>query len=571
MTPDGHIVVFGFKGVARRIVKQLAKVAERVIVVDPDLAASERDTLVRYGVEHVDGYGQSQDVLAAVDVAHARAAVCATNDDLRNIEIALLVREASPAVHIVVQMANGNVGRALTAVTQPSTVLEVAELASMAFVEAAVNRPAHPIMLGRRRFHVTTVPNARGGRLRDLWGEVAPIAVRDPATGHTVTCPSRDHSFPADSQVTLLGTDDDLRQLGLGSRLEAPRPVRIRPWERLREGLRAMIESVDRPFRIAIAAILVLAAVSTGVLMVGYQEPDGRRMSLLDAAYFTAETILTVGFGDFSFREQSAPLRLWSIGMMVTGAVLVYTVIAFLTQLLVTRRLTQSLGRQRVTGMHDHLVVFGLGVLGRHVALDLQASGYQVVVVDAGTGQRFLPQMEAAGVPVLFGDPTLPETQRAAGVARAAGIAVLGNDDLVNIETGLAVRAELGTRRVPVALRVFGRNLARVIDHSLDIGATRSVAELAAPWFVGAALGLQVVGTFYVDELPFMAARITVRPGDALDGRAIGDLGVATRFVAIDRANGDFDYPLQRDARFHAGDSAYVVGRFEDLLDLLRS
>lgn len=568
----GHIVVFGFTGVARRIVKQLAKVTERVVVIDPEIGQSERDTLDRYRVEYVEGYGQSQDVLRAADVANARAAICASNDDLRNIEIALLVRELSREIRIVVQMANGAVGRALEGVTQPSAVLEVAELASMAFVEAVVDRPTHPLTLGRRRFQVTTVQQPRTGRLRDVWGESAPIAVRDAASGATDFCPSRDHSFPEGRLVTLLATEEELRAIGLAERLAAPRPggQGRRIAARVRDGVSAILESIDRPFRLAIGAIAALAFISTFVLLAGYEEPDGQRMSLLDAAYFTFETILTVGFGDFSFRHQSAGLRIWSIFMMLLGAILVYTVIAFLTQALVTRRLAQSLGRQRVTGMRDHIIVFGLGALGSHVALDLHEAGHDVVVIDSGTGQRFIPQMRAAGVPVLIADPTLPDTQRDAGVRMAAGVAVLSNDDLLNIETGLAVRAELNGRRVPVTLRVFGRNLARVIDGNLGIGTTRSVAELAAPWFVGAALGLQVVGTFYVDDVPFMAARIEVRRGDAIEGRHIGQLSSSTRFVAIDRADGSFEYPLQRDTAFHAGDSAYVVGRFEDLLDLMR-
>ncbi len=566
-----HIVVFGFKGVARRIVKQLAKVADRVVVVDPELGTSERETLLRYGVEYVEGYGQSMDVLASVDIAHARAAICATSDDLRNIEIALLVRELSATVRLVVQMTNPVVGHALQGVTQPSDVLEVADLASISFVEAAVNRASHPLVLGRRRFYVTTVRNRREGRLRDVWGEVAPIAIREANTGRIAFTPSRDDTFAAEDSVMLLGTEEEFRAVGLADRLEAPRPRRRRPWTRLRETISAGIGAVDRQFRIVLGIIAGLSAVSVLVLTMGYVLPDGSKMGLRDAVYFTVETIATVGFGDFFFRGQSPALQIWGIIMMLMGATLIYTAVAFLTQALVSRRLEQSLGRQRVTGMRDHIVVFGLGAVGKHVAIDLHDAGYEVAVIDEGTGQRFIPQMRALGIPVLIGDPTLPETQREAGVQYAAGIAVLSNDDMLNIETGLAVRAMLGDRRVPVTMRVFGRNLARVIDSSLNIGATRSVAELAAPWFVGAAMGLKVVGTFYVEEVPFMAARIIVRTGDSLDGRAVGQLSVSTRFVAIDRVDGSFAYPLQRDSVFHAGDSAYVVGRFEDLLDLLRA
>ncbi len=570
MSQPQHIVVFGFKGVARRIVKQLAKVSPRVIVVDPELGQSELDTLRRYGVQYVQGYGQSMEVLEAVEIREARAAICATDDDLRNIEIALLVRELSPDINIIVQMANGNVGRALERVTQPSTVLEVAELASVAFVESAVNREAHAINFGRRRFYVTNVVQPQRASLRSVWGEVAPIAVRSAVDDLTISCPSRDLEVGEGDVVTLLGTEQDLRAAGYGSRLEAPRQRTRHAWGRLREAGAAMLDAIERPFRIALAIIAGMGAVSVAVLSIGFVEPNGTKLSQLDALYFTVETIATVGFGDFYFRGQAWPLRAWAIIMMLVGAMLMYTASAFLTNALVSRRLAQSLGRQRVTGMRDHIVVIGLGAVGTHVALDLQSAGYDVVIIDSGTGQRFVPQMRSANIPVLIGDPTLPETQREAGVHRAAGVAVLTNDDLLNIETGLAVRAVVGERSVPVALRVFGRNLARVIDSSLDIGATRSVAELAAPWFVGAAVGLDVIGTFYVDNTPFVAARIAVRPQDGLYGRAIGDLSASTRFVAIDRADGSFEYPLQRAAVFGRGDSAYVVGRFEDLLDLMR-
>ena len=570
MTEPKHIVVFGFKGVARRIVKQLAKVSNRVVVVDPELGQSELDTLRRYGVQYVQGYGQSMEVLEAVDIRRARAAVCATNDDLRNIEIALLVRELSPDINIIVQMANGNVGRALQRVTQPSTVLEVAELASLAFVESALKREAHAVNLGRRRFYVTNVVQPRPASLRSVWGEIAPIAVRSAIDGQAVSCPSRDLEVDAGDVVTLLGTEDELRAAGCESRLEAPSRLSQHGWSRVREGVAGMLDAIERPFRIALSVIAGLGAVSVVVLTTGFVQPNGARLGVLDALYFTVETIATVGFGDFYFRGQPWPLRAWAIVMMLVGATLVYTASAFLTNALVSRRLAQSIGRQRVTGMRDHIVVIGLGAVGTHVALDLQRAGYDVVIIDSGTGQRFVPQMRSANIPVLIGDPTLPETQREAGVHRAAGVAVLSNDDLLNIETGLAVRAVVGERTVPVALRVFGRNLARVIDSSLDIGATRSVAELAAPWFVGAAVGLDVIGTFYVDNTPFMAARILVRANDGLQGRAIGDLSASTRFVAIDRADGRFEYPLQRGAVFGSGDGAYVVGRFEDLLDLMR-
>jgi len=372
--------------------------------------------------------------------------------------------------------------------------------------------------------------------------------------------------------VTVVGTASDYRRVGLEPAIDQSatqaRPVR----RRIREALAALSDAVDRPFRIAFAVLAFLAIISIAILIYGYVAPDGTHMSLVDAVYFTSETIATVGFGDFYFRDQPTWLRIWAIVLILVGATLVALTTALLTNALVSRRLAQSLGRQRLTGMKDHIVVIGLGAVGSKVAMDLRDAGYDVAVIDGGDGQRFIPQMRAAGIPVLIGDATLAETQSAAGIHRAAGITVLTSDDLVNIETGLSVRGVVGERPVPIALRVFSKNLARVIGAGLDAGIARSIAELASPWFVGAALGLDIIGTFYVGSTPFMAARLTVQEGGGLDGLSIEEMGTRTRVVAIMRADGDgsLEHPPRRTTRLQAGDRAYVIGQYEELLDVLQ-
>jgi Trk K+ transport system NAD-binding subunit/multidrug transporter EmrE-like cation transporter len=567
---QGHVVVFGFRGVARRIVKQLARTGHHIVVIEPDATAAEIDRMRRYGAQYVEGFGQSQTVLRTVNVAGALAAVCVTDDDLRNIDIAMLVREMSTDVRIVVQMANAAVGRALQPAVEPGAVLEVAKLASRAFVEAAINRTTHEIEFGGERFVIASFPSPAAGTLRSIWGELAPIAVRPSDGSATVSCPSRDSQVAAGDIVTLVGTDAGYRSAGLVPEVQRAAPIGRTLRRRTREALAATADAVDRPFRIAFAVLAVLAAVSVAILTVGYHDSQGRDMSVLDAVYFTSETIATVGFGDYYFRDQPTWLRIWAILLILLGATLVALATALLTNALVSRRLAQSLGRQRLTGMEDHIVVIGLGAVGSKVAMDLHEAGYEVAIIDGGEGQRFVPQMRAAGMPVLIGDATLPETHADAGVRRAVGIVITTSDDLINIETGLAVRDAVGDRPIPIVLRLFGRDLARTVGARMNAGIPRSIAELAAPWFVGAVLGLDVIGTFYVGATPFMAARITVGAGDGLDGVAIQAVGAPTRVVAIRREAGAFEHPVPRDATFHAGDEAHIIGQYEDLVDLLQ-
>ncbi|MBK9738817.1 MAG: NAD-binding protein [Actinobacteria bacterium] len=568
----GHIVVFGFQGVGRRIVRQLSDTGHRIVVVDPDADATQQEDLQRWGVQFLAGYGHSEDTLEAAGVEQALAVLCVTDDDVMNIRLALLVRDVSARVRIVVRMANASVGTALHEIALPGAVLNVAQLASQSFVEVAVNRTTHAIDLGGTEFLIATLSNTETGTFRSTWGDLAPIAVQ-PADGSPLeSCPGRDHPVEPGDVVTLVGTSREFGRLGLQPATEQATATGPSLRRRMREALAAMSDAVDRPFRVAFAVLSALAIISIVILTSGYQEPDGTKMDVLDAVYFTSETIATVNFGDFYFRDQSTWLRVWAILLILLGATLVALATALLTNALVSRRLAQSLGRQRLTGMKDHIVVIGLGAVGSKVAIDLHDAGYDVAIIDGGDGQRFIPQMRAARIPVLIGEATLPETQAAAGVHRAAGVAVLTSDDLVNIETGLAVRSVVGDRPVPIALRVFSRNLARVIGAGLDAGIARSIAELASPWFVGAALGLDVLGTFYVGSVPFMAARLTVHEGGGLDGITLQDLGARARVVAIERSAGPggLEYPPRRDTRLLAGDSAFLVGQYGDLLDLLQ-
>ena len=70
-----------------------------------------------------------------------------------------------------------------------------------------------------------------------------------------------------------------------------------------------------------------------------------------------------------------------------------------------------------------------------------------------------------------------------------------------------------------------------------------------------------------------------VGAGSGLDGLAMRELSVRTRVVALRRAGRSgagadapalLEHPPRRDTRFSAGDEAFVLGPYSELLDLLR-
>jgi Trk K+ transport system NAD-binding subunit len=121
-------------------------------------------------------------------------------------------------------------------------------------------------------------------------------------------------------------------------------------------------------------------------------------------------------------------------------------------------------------------------------------------------------------------------------------------------------------------LRIFDPQLAHSVKDTFGFHNVRSTAALAAPWFVGAALGLDVLSTFYAGDEPLLVARLTVTPGGGLHGLKMHELAARTRVLAIRRATDRtvLEHPPRRSTRFRPADDAYLIGPYDELLTVLR-
>ena len=318
----------------------------------------------------------------------------------------------------------------------------------------------------------------------------------------------------------------------------------------------------------SVAFALLLVIVSTIVVRFSYQNPQ---MSWLDALWFTSETVTTVGYGEFPFAQQSVWLRLFAIGLMFAGVTITALLVAFLADLLLSRRFLQTAGLRRARHMRDHVVVVGLGSIGIRVVTDLAAAGYDVLVIEQDENNRFLPTAAELDVPVIFGDSTMRQTLESARVDRARGVAVMTQHDMKNIETGIVLLEMLGSdTKVPIVMRVQGRALGTAVNQRFGFENVRSIVDLAAPWFIGAAMGLQVLATFWVGQRSFMVGAMLVAAGSELDGLRMVDLSTQTRVIAITRPEGPVSLRPRRDARLKAGDTVYLIGPYRELIATLR-
>ena len=569
----GHVIVCGLHGVGLRLIEQLRAVGVKVVDDHPN--PRNVDQVRRWEVPFLAHSPRLLETLDAAGLRGATAVIVVLVEELAALEVTLLVREARPELRVVVAMVNEAVGRALAGVPGDQRVLDIASLAAPSIVAACLQDPVQELGIPGPRVVAARASAPSAGTLRDLYGDLAPVGTVDRATGRTDVCPGRDHVVRKGDDVVLVGRPDELAAAEVIVHEPArPHPANHRRLRarKLRELGRSIRTEADSALRTALVAAVVLILFCATILWAFYDTHGQGHLDPLKAVYFALATIVTVGFGDYNFGSQSDPMVVFGIFMIIAGAVTFTTLVAFLTNLLVSRRLAGSFGRVEAARLTGHIVVIGIGAIGVRVVQGLLEADRQVVVIERADDNRFVEQVRALGVPVIIGDATVESTLISAGLMRASAVAALTSDDMVNIEAGLVAREALGDRwkSTPVVLRVFDRQLAQTIRTAFNFRFVRSTAELSAPWFVGAALGLDVLGSLNLAREHLVLARLPVVAGGGLDGLAMGELSSRTRVIALQRPEGELEYPPRRDTRFGPGDQAYVVGPPEDVIGVLR-
>jgi Trk K+ transport system NAD-binding subunit len=557
-----HIIVSGDDALATTIIEELKNAGAAVV----RLASAELN-----GIAHA---------LGRAEVTDAVAIVCAGDDDAANLEIALLARKANPTMRVVARLANDVLRQAVADDNGPGAILDVAELTASSVVEACLAHRMHPFEAAGIQFVVAGNDAPREATLRELYGDLAPVAVihgeKSSTPGEIEVCPTRNHRVHAGDRAVMIGTAEE--SAGRGMRIRRPTGTRA-PRARIRrvlDAVRTVASDFNPAFYPALAAATTLIVGSMVLLRYNYRHP---RMSWVDALYFTIETITTTGYGDFSFAHQETWLRLFSAGLMFGGATTIALLVAFIADVLLSRRFVFGAARPRIRHLRNHVIVVGLSALGMRVVTELVKAGYEVAVIEINENNRFLSAVHELDVPVIFGDATLLQTLESARADRARAVAVLTRDDMINIETGIVLAEMLGPRVMPkvnrraevsMVLRVYDRALGFAVAQRFAFENVRSTVALAAPWFIGAAMGLEVLGTFSIDQSSFMIGAMHVGEGSELDGLQMPEISTKTRVIAVTREDAPVQLHPGREARLRAGDTVYLVGPYRELLATLR-
>jgi Trk K+ transport system NAD-binding subunit len=347
------------------------------------------------------------------------------------------------------------------------------------------------------------------------YGHVMAVAWQRPPAP-PVLFPSPDITVTTGDWVTLIGPEAEVRAFTRSQARHHQMPLPPAPRRPFHRRAATVFRNLDRILYITLALLLLL------ILVGGDIYAEDRHVPLIDALTAMVGLVSTTAFGATTDPNDPLWFKLFILGVTIAGTVALAVIYAFVTNYVVSIKLTGLLGQQQVT-MRNHIVLCGLGTVGYRVMTGLAGHKEAVALLERSDTNRFLPLVRSLpGAQVVIGDAQLRESLELVNITAARCIVVATSDDIANIQTALNAR-QLNPR-IRVILRLFDQRMAEQVGEIFGFDVALSPSALAAPAFVAAAATGAIVHEFRVDHTELVIARVVVPPAGAAAGRTLGGL-----------------------------------------------
>ncbi|MGC9356875.1 MAG: potassium channel family protein [Anaerolineae bacterium] len=219
--------------------------------------------------------------------------------------------------------------------------------------------------------------------------------------------------------------------------------------------------------------------------------------------------------------------------------------------------------------VNDHILICGVGRVGYRLASQLL--DFQLPVVGINDVQSPLVEnLIDDGMPVLLGDVRSEEVLELGGVRRARTVVVCTDHDLANMETAFHVRRLNPEARV--VLRFFEDEIADVIEERFDVEALISRSAVAAVTFAHAAMGIEIIETFRLEERSYYLARVPLEEDSPMVERTVGEVSAAQdSTVILHTRDGKLHLEPPASMVLRPGDELLVFVADERLHDLVHT
>ncbi len=147
---SGHVIVCGLGSIGFLTVKELIEQGERVVVIERDLSNPFITAARRLGAAVLLGDATLPEVQKQAKMVSAHSVIAATSNDLSNLSIALLAREANRTQRVVVLLSEPRMARMLRQAAGVELALSVPALAAPAFLAALYGNRVLTVLMVRQ-------------------------------------------------------------------------------------------------------------------------------------------------------------------------------------------------------------------------------------------------------------------------------------------------------------------------------------------------------------------------------------------------------------------------------------
>jgi Trk K+ transport system NAD-binding subunit len=215
-----------------------------------------------------------------------------------------------------------------------------------------------------------------------------------------------------------------------------------------------------------------------------------------------------------------------------------------------------------------HAIVLGAGGVGLRVVRDLRDMGMDVVVVDHDPDPEAAEALSRLGTPLVQGDARLAGPLERAGLPGADVFVACTGDDRINLEAAMKVR-EINPA-VRIVARVWDRGIGDQMERFGLADVVLSAADLSAPAFAGAALGMEITQTVEVAGQEYSTLRLTAATDSFLVREPVGRIEKDNSLeVVLVGHDGTMTIDPEGDTQIEPGDDVVVFARHDRILDVV--
>jgi voltage-gated potassium channel len=138
-TMSNHVVLFGLGKVGFRVLQQLIMLGEHVTIIEKDPQCPNIAYANKHGIPVRIGHGREEGILEDVNIKLAKSLICATNDDLANLELAIDARKLRPNIRVVLRMYDQELAEKLRDTMGIQHAFSTAMLAAPLFATASAD------------------------------------------------------------------------------------------------------------------------------------------------------------------------------------------------------------------------------------------------------------------------------------------------------------------------------------------------------------------------------------------------------------------------------------------------